>query len=94
MNIILSASARRELEEIFEYLQSHDQQAVVEPLQRRIRAVLDRLQQWPESSPRVTQQTDIRVAPLIQFPYRIFYRITDDTVEIVHVSHTSRRPLV
>jgi plasmid stabilization system protein ParE len=40
----------------------------------------------------VEQRPGVRVVPLIRYPYKIFYRIADDTVRILHIRHTSRRP--
>ena len=46
--------------------------------------------------PYASQRTDdpeVRVKVMRRYRYKIFYRIVeDDTVEIMHVRHTSRRP--
>jgi plasmid stabilization system protein ParE len=45
--------------------------------------------------PLAYQRTDdphIRVHVVRRYRYRIFYSVADDTVEIIHVRHTSRRP--
>ena len=40
-----------------------------------------------------TDHPDIRVKFVRRYRYKVFYRIIDrDTVEIIHVRHTSRRP--
>jgi plasmid stabilization system protein ParE len=40
-----------------------------------------------------TDDPDVRVKSVRRYRYRIFYSIADEnTVEIVHVRHTSRRP--
>ena len=61
-------------------------------LETRIRAIVEQIRQAPESAPRVEQRPGVRVVPLIRYPYKIFYRIADDTVRILHIRHTSRRP--
>jgi plasmid stabilization system protein ParE len=33
-----------------------------------------------------------RGAPLSRYPYKIFYRVTGDTVEILHIRHAARQP--
>ena len=33
----------------------------------------------------------VRVVPLLRYPYKIFYRITSETVEILHIHHAARR---
>jgi toxin ParE1/3/4 len=91
MRIIFTETALSDLNQIFEYLTSN-YPTLVGPVERRINSVLSRLQDWPESARKVTQRTNVRVAPLVRYPYRIFYRITNEAIEIVHIRHTSRRP--
>jgi toxin ParE1/3/4 len=91
MKIVFTETALGELDEIFEYLLSNYPR-LVGPVEERIQAVLLRLQQWLESAPKVTQRANVRVAPLIRFPYRIYYRIANEKIEIVHIRHTSRQP--
>ena len=65
---------------------------VAAALETRIRAIVEQIRQAPESAPRVEQRPGVHVVPLIRYPYKIFYRIIDDTVRILHIRHTSRRP--
>ncbi len=65
---------------------------VAEALESRIRAVVDRISREPLGAPEVEQRPGMRVAPLIRYPFKVFYRVLDDRVRIVHVRHTSRRP--
>jgi|NGEPerStandDraft_6_1074524.scaffolds.fasta_scaffold68398_2 toxin ParE1/3/4 len=65
---------------------------VAAALETRIRAIVEQIRQAPESAPRVEQRPGVRVVPLIRYPYKVFYRIADDTVRILHIRHTSRRP--
>ena len=65
---------------------------VAAALEARIRAIVEQIRQAPESAPRVEQRPGVRVVPLIRYPYKIFYRTVDDTVRILHVRHTARRP--
>jgi plasmid stabilization system protein ParE len=65
---------------------------VAAALEARIRAIVEQIRQAPESAPRVEQRPGVRIVPLIRYPYKIFYRILDDTVRILHIRHTSRRP--
>jgi plasmid stabilization system protein ParE len=34
----------------------------------------------------------MRVLPLVRYPFKVFYRIAGDTVRILHIRHTARRP--
>ena len=40
---------------------------------------------WPEP-----KRPGVHVAALVRYPYKIFYRILDDRVKILHIRHTSR----
>lgn len=65
---------------------------VAETLERRIRAVVDRISRDPLSAPEVEQRPGLHVVPLIRYPFKIFYRVFDDRVRIQHIRHTARRP--
>lgn len=65
---------------------------VAQALGSRIRAVVDRIGRDPLSAPQVEQRSGIYVVPLIRYPFKIFYRILDDRVKIMHIRHTARRP--
>jgi plasmid stabilization system protein ParE len=58
----------------------------------RIRQIVARIARHPESAERVVERPGIRVVPLVNYPYKIFYRVLDDRVRILHMRHSSRRP--
>jgi len=57
-------------------------------------AVAIALAEHLESAPRVIERPGIRVFPLIRYPYKIFYRVLEDRIRILHIRHTSRRPWI
>jgi toxin ParE1/3/4 len=65
---------------------------VAEALEARIRAVIDRIAQDPLGAPKVGQRPGLHVVPLIRYPFKVFYRVFDGGVRIVHIRHTARRP--
>jgi len=65
---------------------------VVEALESRIRTVVERISREPLSAPKVEQLPGIHVVSLIRYPFKIFYRIIDDRIRILHIRHTARRP--
>jgi toxin ParE1/3/4 len=75
-------------------IQSHTEYgaAVAAALELRIRNVVDQIANAPESAPRVEQRPGMRVLPLVRYPFKIFYRIVGETVRILHIRHTARRP--
>jgi toxin ParE1/3/4 len=61
-------------------------------VERRIRSIVAHIARWPESSRRSAKRPDVRVVGLGRYPFKIFYRVTGDTVEILHIHHAARQP--
>jgi len=62
-------------------------------LEGRIREIVDRIAAHPDLGAQVAGRPGIRVASLIHYPFKIFYRVLDDgDVQILHIRHTARRP--
>jgi plasmid stabilization system protein ParE len=91
MKVRFTEPALDDIDEIRRFLLSN-YPSVAPLVEQRIRIVAERIGAWPESSPRVIEFPEIRFAPLGRYPYRVFYKITDETVEILHIHHTSRQP--
>jgi toxin ParE1/3/4 len=64
---------------------------VAEALEARIRAVVEHISRQPWIAPEVEQRPGLHVAPLVRYPFKIFYRVFEDRVRIQHIRHTSRR---
>ncbi len=62
------------------------------PIEERIRAVVARIANWPESARMVEGRPGIRAVPLVRYPYKIFYRVVEERIEILHIHHASRQP--
>ena len=58
----------------------------------RIEEVVAWLEQAPRSGRCLADREDVRVAPLLRYSYNVFYTVVGETVRIVHIRHTSRRP--
>ncbi|MGO4871915.1 MAG: type II toxin-antitoxin system RelE/ParE family toxin [Roseiarcus sp.] len=76
----------------------HDYQAVPWPLARaafeaRLTAIETRLLQFPHGAPEVAERPGVRVAGFIDLPYRLFYRVNEEAIEVLAIRHASRRPL-
>jgi toxin ParE1/3/4 len=89
MKLVFTSAALADLGEIYSYI-SVNYPAAVPSFRRRLSAVLARIQQWPESAREVEQRPGTRVIPLIRYPYRIFYRVVGDRIEILHIHHAAR----
>lgn len=61
-------------------------------LELRIRKVIAHIVRYPKAAAPVAERPGVRVVPLIRYPYKIFYRILEDRVRILHIRHTARKP--
>ncbi len=91
MKVVYTAAAQNDLREIGEWLAAR-YPAVAPHVERRIREIVVHIARWPESGPRSAGRDGVRVVPLGRYPYRIFYRVGADEVEILHIHHAARRP--
>ena len=55
-----------------------------------IRDAITQLGDQPQSGHQ-TDNPDVRVVFVVRYPYKIFYRVREPVVEILHIRHTSRR---
>jgi toxin ParE1/3/4 len=91
MKVRYTEEALTDLDAIADWLIAH-YPAVAPAVERRIRSVVAHIARWPESSRRSAKRPGVRAVPLGRYPYKIFYRVTDDTVEILHIHHAAREP--
>jgi toxin ParE1/3/4 len=77
-------------EQIFEYLRARSPRAA-RNVMKGIRTAVALLGDHPYTG-YPTNHPDVRVKFVVRYPYKIFHRVRRDTVEILHIRHTSRRP--
>jgi plasmid stabilization system protein ParE len=91
MNVRFRVRALADIDDIRQYLEKRSPGGalnVVQAIHASIRSIADQ----PYGSER-TDDPHIRMKVVRSYRYKIFYSVVDDnTVEIVHVRHTSRRP--
>jgi toxin ParE1/3/4 len=93
MKLVYSRQALADLNAIASYYSANASPAVAKSVERRIIDVIERLRRTPEAAPRVAQRSQVRAIAVIRYPFRIFYRPRGDNIEILHIRHTSRRPV-
>jgi toxin ParE1/3/4 len=91
MKVEFTNQAVRDLRNISNYSRKRFGERITAALEARIRKVVADIAHAPESAPGVEERPGMRVVPLVQFPFRIFYRIVGDTVRILHIRHAARR---
>jgi toxin ParE1/3/4 len=92
MNVIYSRRAARDLEAIAVYYRAVAGPRIAAAIGRRIEYAVNRVAEHPHSAPRVAGRHDVRAVLVSRYPYKIFYRLRSDTVEILHIRHTARQP--
>ncbi|HEY1706873.1 MAG TPA: type II toxin-antitoxin system RelE/ParE family toxin [Rhizomicrobium sp.] len=90
MKAVFTPAALADLDDILSYTARHFPQQV-KPLERRVRQTIERLEIWPLNARELANSAGVRVVPLLRYPFKIFYRIENDSIAILHVYHTARR---
>lgn len=75
---------------IFDYLHSRSP-AGARNVTSQLRHAIDVLSNQPLSGHQ-TDMDNVRVLFVGRYPYKIFYRVSESAVEILHIRHTARRP--
>jgi plasmid stabilization system protein ParE len=90
MRLRYRAQALADIDAIHQYLEERSPSGARSVL-RAIYASIQLIAERPLSYQR-TDDPDIRVHVVQRYRYKIFYSVSGDVVEIIHVRHTSRRP--
>ena len=89
MRIVYTDRALRDLDEILTSIET-DFPSANQGFVARLRSIERQIGRWPDSAQEVAGRTGIRTVPFVRYPYRLFYRVRDETVQIVAIHHTSR----
>ncbi len=92
MRITYSPRAVADLGEIADFLTKRNPKVAL-AVEVRIREVLGRLAEFPDMGKSLGQRPSVRVIPLGRYPYLLFYTAAEDELIVLHIRHTSRRPL-
>jgi plasmid stabilization system protein ParE len=92
MRVEYSKRAIGDLHEIAAYYTRSGDPATAARIATRIQEVIARVAVSPLSGRPVVQRPGVRVVLLLRYRDKIFYRVAEDTIRIIHIRHTSRRP--
>jgi toxin ParE1/3/4 len=65
--------------------------AVAEEIGAYFRKIITQIGDDPLSRPPVAGRSGVHVAALVYYPFKIFYRVFEDRVRILHIRHTARQ---
>ena len=91
MKVFYTPAALRDLDEIADWL-AINYPTIAPAVERRIRMVIAHIGRWPESARRSAKRPGVQVVPVGRYPYKIFYGITTEAIEILHTHHAAREP--
>jgi toxin ParE1/3/4 len=91
MNVVYSPRAMRDLQGISAYLVERNPTGAANVL-GAIKSSIETLSFFPQIG-RVVDDAEHRRLPVLRYPYLIYYRIADDELLILHIRHSSRRPI-
>lgn len=89
VEIVWTEPALDDLDEIAEYI-ALDKLSAAENLVRKVFERVDRLADSPNSGRKVPELTPSKYKEVIVGPCRIFYRVSEDAVYILHVMRVER----
>jgi toxin ParE1/3/4 len=89
MKVVFTDDALHDLDEILQFISEH-YPGIYRPFETRLRTIVTRIGTWPESAQEIDQRPGTRSVPFIRYPYKIFYRVLADRVEVLHVHHSAR----
>ena len=84
MRLRYAESALADLDAIHEYQTAH-WPAARAAFEAKLAAIEKRALQFPNSAPEVAERPGVRVVAFIDFPYRLFYRVNDETIEVLAI---------
>jgi len=89
MKIRYTPRALSDLQSIHTYISEHNPEAAT-----RVIGIVEKRSAALSNHPNMGYASDepnVRIILAIPYPYRIYYRVKGDEIEIVHIRHTSRR---
>ena len=90
--VAYSPRAVADLAEIGGYLAQRNPRAAA-AVEQRIRIIVELVAQFPASGRILEERTVVRVIPLGNYPYRIFYTTSGDELIVLHIRHGAREPI-
>jgi toxin ParE1/3/4 len=84
MKVVYADEALGDLDGILRFI-AVNYPTISTAFEKRLRTVVARIGVWPQSAEEVAERPGVRVVPLIRYPYKLFYRITEKAVEILYI---------
>ena len=90
MKVVYTDESLRDVDDILTFVAAEFPTAY-RPIELRLQAIERRIGQWPESAQEVAERTGVRMGQLARNPYKIFYQVTREAVEVLHIHRAAGR---
>jgi toxin ParE1/3/4 len=90
VKVRFTRQARSDLKSILQYIRERNPTGA-RHVGQEFRRSLGIIAQYPFGA-EATDDPELRVKTVAKYPYRIFYRVVGDEIEVWHVRHAARRP--
>ena len=89
MTLIYTQGALVDLAETYDFVR-REWPDVLDRFEQRLTEIETRISENPQSSSELINRPGVYAVPFVRYPYRLFYRITDDQIQVLHLYHTAR----
>jgi toxin ParE1/3/4 len=89
MKVVYSQSALRDIDEILTYIRDRSPEGA-RRVEERLRRVLERISEQPESAELMAGAPGARCVPLVRYPYVVCYEVIGGSVTVLRIMHGRR----
>jgi len=90
MNVRFTRRAEADLDAILKHLEQHSSEGA-RTIARSFSQAIEVVANHPRSGAS-TRRPQVFVKIVSNYPYKIFYRLGKDSIDILHIRHSARRP--
>jgi len=90
MKVRYSSLALAELDEILSGIAAENPGAAQRLAMRNDRTT-ERIARFPQAAPPIEQRSNVRVVPLVRYPYLIHYTVVAEEVIVLRIRHGARK---
>jgi toxin ParE1/3/4 len=91
MNLRWDPRALQDLNSIRRFLATTSSPRAAERVRKHLLARVNRLRKRPYLGPPSINNPDIRILAPIHYPYRVYYTVQGQEIDILHIRHTARQ---
>lgn len=91
MKVVFTETAALDLSDIEAFI-TRQYPEVAPAFEAGLQRLIAYISRWPSIGHVVEQRPGVRSMPVGRFPYKLFFRVRDGVIEVLHIHHMARRP--